>query len=120
MATTARANTAGGSFAIANDFDTALVVIPGIEAMRAAANFAMRAQNQLRTCEYQELMQAVHDAGSLLPKKRNQEGQYEWPEEAREIGNKMEEILKDYDTLAGGFRQFVENGHTATMAVNRC
>ena len=53
-------------------------------------------------------MVAVKGAADLLPDNFD-----EWPAEAEEINIRMEEKLKDFDKLAGGFKKFVENAQVA-------
>lgn len=56
-------------------------------------------------------MVAVKEAANLLPDTFD-----EWPVEAEEINTRMEEKLKDFDKLAGGFKEFVENARVATKS----
>ncbi|RBR19540.1 uncharacterized protein FIESC28_05535 [Fusarium coffeatum] len=95
----------------ARDFNNTLSSIPAFEAMRFTANYARMAQAELQNCDYQELMVAVKEAANLLPDTFD-----EWPAEAEEINTRMEEKLKDFDKLAGGFRKFVENARVATKS----
>jgi hypothetical protein len=60
-------------------------------------------------------MLGVERAAKLLPDSFDPNND-EWPEEAEEVNQKMEELLKDCDKLAGGFKKFVENGRAAGMA----
>ncbi|CAG7558690.1 unnamed protein product [Fusarium equiseti] len=68
-------------------------------------------QAELQNCVYQELMVAVKEAAELLPDTFD-----DWPAEAEEINARMEEKLKDFDKLAGGFKKFVENAREATKS----
>lgn len=63
-------------------------------------------------------MLGVDKAVKLLPDSFNPNSE-EWPENAEEVNQKMEELLKDCDKLAGGFKTFVENARAAGMAVKR-
>lgn len=63
-------------------------------------------------------MLGVDKAAKLLPDSFNPNSE-EWPEDAEEVNQKMEELLKDCDKLAGGFKKFVENARAAGMAVKR-
>lgn len=63
-------------------------------------------------------MLGVERAVKLLPENFNPNND-EWPEEAEEVNQRMEELLKDCDKLAGGFKKFVENARAAGMAVKR-
>jgi hypothetical protein len=64
-------------------------------------------------------MLGVERAAKLLPETFNPNND-EWPEEAEEVNQRIEEqLLKDCDKLAGGFKKFVENARAAGMAVKR-
>ncbi|KAG5664966.1 hypothetical protein KAF25_008700, partial [Fusarium avenaceum] len=103
---------------VARDFNNALQGTLAFEAMRFTANYARIAQAELRTCDYDELMSGVDKAAKLLPDSFDPNSE-EWPEDAEEVNQRMEELLKDCDKLAGGFKKFVENARAAGMAVKR-
>jgi hypothetical protein len=63
-------------------------------------------------------MLGVERAAKLLPESFNPNSE-EWPEDAEEVNQKMEELLKDCDKLAGGFKKFVENARAARMAAKQ-
>ncbi|KAF4961807.1 hypothetical protein FSARC_10103 [Fusarium sarcochroum] len=104
---------------VARDFNNALNSTLGFEAMRFTANYARIAQGELRACDYEELMLAVRDAAKLLPDTIDPSKENEWPAEAEEINQRMEDKLKDYDKLAGCFKKLVENAHAAGIAANK-
>lgn len=63
-------------------------------------------------------MVAAKDAGKLLPETFNPATD-EWPTDAAMINKNIEEKLKDFDKLAGGFKKFVENARAAMTVANR-
>ncbi|KAM0446214.1 hypothetical protein ACHAQK_001131 [Fusarium lateritium] len=118
MASSNKSGKATSGTSVARDFNNALQGTLGFEAMRFTANYARIAQAELRTCDCEELMQGVERATKLLPESFNPNND-DWPEEAEEVNQRMEELLKDCDRLAGGFKTFVENARAAGMAVKR-
>ncbi|KAF4441590.1 hypothetical protein F53441_11994 [Fusarium austroafricanum] len=107
-----------GRGTVARDFNNALQNTLAFEAMRYTANFARMAQAELSTPDYEELMKAVGEAADLLPATYDTKTD-EWPAEAEEINQRIEEKLKGYDKLSGGFKKFAESARTATMLTKR-
>ncbi|KAF5676122.1 hypothetical protein FHETE_2249 [Fusarium heterosporum] len=103
---------------VAKDFNNVLQGTLAFEAMRFTANYARIAQAELRACDYEELMSNVDKAVKLLPESFAPNAD-EWPAEAEEVSQRMEGMLKDYDKLAGGFKAFAENAHSAGVATRR-
>ncbi|KAJ4251091.1 hypothetical protein NW762_011743 [Fusarium torreyae] len=119
MASSNKTGRATSGATVARDFNNTLNNMVAFEAMRFTADYARIAQNELRACDYQELMLAVRDAAKLLPETVNPSRENEWPAEAEEINERIENKLKDYDKLAGGFKKLVENAHAAGIAAKR-
>ncbi|EWG38510.1 hypothetical protein FVEG_01708 [Fusarium verticillioides 7600] len=88
---------------VASEFNQALQETPAFEPMRYTANYVRMAQ---------DLMAALKEAGRLLPEKFDPDKQ-PWPPEAEEVNQRMEEMLKNYDNLAGCFKQFVQSAQAA-------
>ncbi|EWG38509.1 hypothetical protein FVEG_01708 [Fusarium verticillioides 7600] len=97
---------------VASEFNQALQETPAFEPMRYTANYVRMAQLELSSFEFQDLMAALKEAGRLLPEKFDPDKQ-PWPPEAEEVNQRMEEMLKNYDNLAGCFKQFVQSAQAA-------
>ncbi|KAM0351823.1 hypothetical protein ACHAPU_002336 [Fusarium lateritium] len=115
MSSTKKSSKATSGTSVAKDFNNALQGTLAFEAMRFTANYARIAQAELQACDYGELMSNVDKAVKLLPESFDPNTD-EWSAEAEEVNQRMEEKLKDYDDLAGGFKKFAENAHAAGMA----
>ncbi|KAM0295224.1 hypothetical protein HYE67_000256 [Fusarium culmorum] len=118
MPTSKKTSDKTSGVSVARDFNNALTGTLGFEAMRFTANYARIAKAELQSCDYDDLMAAAQDAGKLLPETFNP-AKDEWPDEAEKINENIEEKLKDFDKLAGGFKKFVENARAAMTAANR-
>ncbi|KAF5645153.1 hypothetical protein F52700_2353 [Fusarium sp. NRRL 52700] len=99
---------------VASEFNQALQETPAFEPMRYTANYycLTHYQLELSSFEFQDLMAALKEAGRLLPERFDPDKE-PWPPEAEEINQRMEEMLKSYDNLAGCFKQFVQSAHAA-------
>ncbi|KAF5599929.1 hypothetical protein FPANT_2936 [Fusarium pseudoanthophilum] len=97
---------------VASEFNQTLQETPAFEPMRYTANYVRMAQLELSSFEFQDLMAGLKDAGRLLPENFNPDKE-SWPPEAEDINQRMEEMLKNYDNLAGCFKQFVQNAQAA-------
>ena len=114
---------------VASDFSQALQETPAFEPMRNTANYVRMAQVtlslsknkkhlltfyqlELSASEFQDLMAGLKEAGRLLPENFDPDKE-PWPPEAEEVNQRMEEMLKIYDNLAGCFKQFVQSAQAA-------
>ncbi|EGU75678.1 hypothetical protein FOXB_13827 [Fusarium oxysporum f. sp. conglutinans Fo5176] len=102
---------------VASDFSQALQETPAFEPMRYTANYNKKHlltfyQLELSASEFQDLMAGLKEAGRLLPENFDPDKE-PWPPEAEEVNQKMEEMLKIYDNLAGCFKQFVQSAQAA-------
>ncbi|KAF4994271.1 hypothetical protein FGRMN_5909 [Fusarium graminum] len=118
MSGTKKSSKATSGTSVAKDFNNALQGTLAFEAMRYTADYARIAQAELRACDYEDLVSNVNKAVKLLPESFAPDTD-EWPAEAEEVNQRMEEMLKDYDRLAGGFKTFAENAHAAGVAARR-
>ncbi|KAF5242144.1 hypothetical protein FANTH_8776 [Fusarium anthophilum] len=96
---------------VANEFNQALQETPAFEPMRYTANYL-----ELSAAEFQDLMAGLKEAGGLLPDSFDQDKE-PWPPEAEEVNQRMEEMLKNYDSLAGCFKQFVQSAQAAGVGM---
>ncbi|KAF5584449.1 uncharacterized protein FSUBG_12763 [Fusarium subglutinans] len=107
---------------VANEFNQALQETPAFEPMRYTANYHLLTHHQLElsSFEFQDLMAALEEAGRLLPENFDPDKE-PWPPEAEDVNQRMEEMLKNYNNLAGCFKQFVQSAQAAGagMAVKR-
>jgi hypothetical protein len=120
---------------VANDFNQALHETPAFESMRYTANYMRMAkvpslcpkennifshvmQAELSASEYQNLMAGFEEAGKLLPENFNPAAGL-WPPEAEDISRRMEDMLKNYDELAGCFKVLVQSARAASMLLKR-
>ncbi|KAF5975915.1 hypothetical protein FCOIX_7452 [Fusarium coicis] len=101
---------------VASEFNQALQETPAFEPMRYTANYVRMAQLELSSFEFQDLMAALKDAGRLLPETFNPDKE-PWPSDAEEVNQRIEEMLKSYDNLAGCFKKFVQSAHAAGAAM---
>ncbi|KAF5722450.1 hypothetical protein FMUND_2962 [Fusarium mundagurra] len=92
---------------VASEFNQTLQETPAFEPMRYTANYL-----ELSSFEFQDLMAALKEAGRLLPENFDPDKE-SWPPEAEEVNQRMEEMLKNYDNLAGCFKQFVQSAQAA-------
>ncbi|KAL7757353.1 hypothetical protein ACKLNR_011880 [Fusarium oxysporum f. sp. zingiberi] len=97
---------------VASDFSQALQETPAFEPMRYTANYVRMAQLELSASEFQDLMAGLKEAGRLLPENFDPDKE-PWPPEAEQVNQRMEEMLKIYDNLAGCFKQFVQSAQAA-------
>ncbi|KAF5258944.1 hypothetical protein FOXYS1_10459 [Fusarium oxysporum] len=104
---------------VASDFSQALQETPAFEPMRYTANYVRMAQLELSASEFQDLMAGLKEAGRLLPENFNPDKE-PWPPEAEEVNQRMEEMLKIYDNLAGCFKQFVQSAQAAGAGSGAC
>ncbi|GKU07869.1 hypothetical protein FLAG1_09400 [Fusarium langsethiae] len=114
MATSNRSSQKTSGASVARDFNSVLTGTLAFEAMRFTANYARIAKAELQSRDYENLMTAVKDAGKLLPETFNP-ARDEWPADAERVNENMEEILRDCDKLAGGFKKFIESARAAGM-----
>ncbi|KAH7265535.1 uncharacterized protein BKA55DRAFT_559162 [Fusarium redolens] len=103
---------------VANDFNQALHETPAFESMRYTANYIRMAKAELSASEYQNLMAGFEEAGKLLPENFNPAAGL-WPPEAEDISRRMEDMLKNYDELAGCFKVLVQSARAASMLLKR-
>ncbi|KAF5716797.1 hypothetical protein FGLOB1_2391 [Fusarium globosum] len=100
---------------VANEFNQALQETPAFEPMRYTANYL-----EMSASELQALMAGLKEAEKLLPENFDPDKE-SWPPEAEELNQRMEKMLKNYDNLAGCFKQFVQSAQAAGagMGANR-
>ncbi|CVK91782.1 hypothetical protein FPRO06_08745 [Fusarium proliferatum] len=97
---------------VANEFNQALQETPAFEPMRYTANYVRMAQLEMSASELQALMAGLKEAEKLLPENFDPDKE-SWPPEAEELNQRMEEMLKNYDNLAGCFKKFVQSAQAA-------